>query len=110
MRATINNRMVFRATSVRISWTTNAVPNRLIRTAKTKPGTFTFWPKYEKASESLITGRSFAGIAIMESSRPRILHITSISDALAVEKKILSDHLDHLYSSASSWFAVNLFY
>jgi hypothetical protein len=29
----------------------------------------------------------------MDSSRPRILHITSISDALAVDKKILSDHL-----------------
>jgi hypothetical protein len=46
----------------------------------------------------------------MENSRPRILHITSISDAHAVDKKILSDHLDYLYFSASSWFAVYLFH
>jgi hypothetical protein len=48
----------------------------------------------------------------MENSRPRILHISSISDALAVavNKKILSDHLDYLYFSASSWFAVYLFH
>ena len=49
-------------------------------------------------------------IGIMESSRVRIPHINSVSDALAAGKQILSDQLDHLYFSASSWFAVNLLY
>jgi hypothetical protein len=35
-------------------------------------------------------------------SRPRILNITSNSDTLAVDKKILSDHLEHLLFSAFS--------
>ena len=88
----------------------NAAASVRFMTAKIKLGALLFRPKYEKPPESLITGRWSVCIAIMENRKPRILHITSISDEFVVNNRISFDSSDRLYFSVSSWFTANLFH